>query len=658
MPEDTRGAAEGVIILPSAEVVEQADTPNVVTREEMERENARDLWQAVRNVPGVILSGGGQRNDSGISVRGFDSASMPIFVDGVIQANPYRGDTDAARMLTGDMESITIEKGFSTLLLGPNTMGGAILIQTARPARSFEASLTTSLGFDLLGEPASTYHTANIGAKGDLFYGRAVFQYREVDHFRIPYDFEPTQDNPQKKGERLWSDSNDIKLTLLAGWTPFDNMDLSVSWIYQDSYKGFSPPSVNGRDYQIWEWPYYRRQGVTFSGEWQPTAFTVKTSAYFQKFDNRMLDYVNWASYEAALSPVPSDYDDFTAGFHLEGGWELNSQHKLEAAVNFREDDHRGLTGSDLGVHVTEDTWSFAASYTVRPLPVLRIIAALGLDLLLPQLFWGKYNELYRDELDKYVEKSEVWKLWAAEAGVLYDVAPGQEVRLTYARKNHFPTMFQRYSSRIGEIKPNPNLGPEWADHFEVGYRGVPLAMLRGFGGLTLDVAAYYSLATQKIVEIRIPKPAFTAVAVPYSVNLDSAAVWGVEAGLDWVFSRSLSAGTAFSWNRYNIIKSSNDIKALALYPEVTAIIHAVFSPVPAISLLPSLQYVAERWMDSSAETELDGYMLVNLKAVYEMNRHLTVSVSMENIFDVLYEIRAFFPQPGRSYGITVSVRY
>ena len=650
---------EEIITLPAAEIVEPADTPNVVTREEMERENVRDLWQAVRNVPGVILSGGGQRNDSGISVRGFDSASMPVFVDGVTQANPYRGDNDAARILTGDMESVTIEKGFSTLLLGPNTMGGAIIIRTARPREPFEASFMTSAGFDSLGKAANTYHTASLGTKAALFYGKAVFQYRDTDHFRIPYDFEPKPNNPQQKGERLWSESNDIKLTLLAGWTPVDNMDFSVSWIYQDSYKGFSPPSVNGRDYQIWEWPYYRRQGITFSGEWLPSPFMVKASGYFQKFDNRLLDYVNWASYEAGIPTPASDYDDFTAGFHLEAAWDVNPWNRLEAAVNFREDDHRGLTGDSLGVHITEDTWSLAAAYTVRIVPPLRATAAAGLDMLVPAEFWGKNNEMYRDEPSVYIEKSNSWKLVTAEAGLFYEAGFNHEIRLTYARKNHFPTMFQRYSTRIGEIKPNPNLAPEWADHFEAGYRGSPLAALNETAAaFILDAAVYYSLVTQKIVDIQIPKPDFTAVTIPYSVNLDSTAVWGLEAALEWELSGVLSAGATLSLNRYEIIKTSNGVKALALYPSLTASAYAVLQPVPGISVIPSLHYIGSRWTNTAATAELDGYFLLNLKAVYDFNSHLSVSAAVENMFDTLYEIRPYFPQPGRSYTVSFTAQY
>jgi iron complex outermembrane receptor protein len=641
-----------VIRLPLAEVVEQEDTLNVVTREEMDREDALDLWQAVRNVPGVILSGGGARNDSSFSVRGFDSSSMPVFVDGITQANPYRGDNDAARMLTGDVESIAIEKGYSTLLLGPNTMGGAILVRTARPQKAFEARFASGFGFDALGGFADNHETAGVGAKGDHFYAQGVFQYRGVDHYRIPYVFEPAKKNPQQKGDRLWSDSNDIKITLLAGWTPGSNLDLSLAWIYQDSNKGFSPPSVNGMDYELWEWPYYKRQTLSFNGEWIGEAATVKGTGYFQKFDNRLIDYGSWANYELDMHNPYSDYDDYSGGFHLEGTWNINSWNTLAGAVNFRQDDHRGLTGEELAVRVNEDIWSFAVEHTVSPRSFLRITGGFGLDIFSPNTFWGERNEFLKENgFTGYIEKTSLWKLWAAKAGVYYDIG-SHTVRLSYARKNHFPTMAQRYSTRLGESVPNPKLGPEWADHYELGYQG------RLLNQLNLSAAVYYSDISYKIVEIRVPKPDYTAVTVPYSVNLDRTAMWGVEAGLEWTPSPVFTVGAAGSWNRYRIINSERGVETLALYPDLTASAYGIVSPIPPLSIIPRIQYVGGRYADTQGETKINGYFLLNLKAGYEIHQNLSVSMSVDNVFDLLYEIRPYFPQPGRSYNLSLTARY
>jgi outer membrane receptor protein involved in Fe transport len=97
---------------------------------------------------------------------------------------------------------------------------------------------------------------------------------------------------------------------------------------------------------------------------------------------------------------------------------------------------------------------------------------------------------------------------------------------------------------------------------------------------------------------------------------------------------------------------------AVCLYPAVTFSAHAVFQPIPAISFIPSLQYVGNRWSDSSGESELDGYLLLNLKAVYEVNSHLSISAAVENVFDTLYEIRPYFPQAGRGYTLSLEAKW
>jgi iron complex outermembrane receptor protein len=118
----------------------------------------------------------------------------------------------------------------------------------------------------------------NIGAQEDIFYGRAVFQYRPVDHWRLPASFTPVSGNPQDAGNRLWSDSTDRKLTLIAGLSPLDGLDVWLSYVFQDANKGFSPPETEG-DYQIWEWPLWERQSISLNASWELNTFSVDTSS-------------------------------------------------------------------------------------------------------------------------------------------------------------------------------------------------------------------------------------------------------------------------------------------------------------------------------------------------------------------------------------------
>jgi hypothetical protein len=142
----------------------------------MYRDGSNDLWEAVRSTPGIVLSGGGRRNDSNFSVRGFGMDSVPVYVDGIPLANPYRGEGDSARIL-----------------------------------------------------------------------------YRDTDYFRLPASFEASPNNPQQSGDRLWSDSKDFKLTLIAGTAPLAGLDVWLAYVYQDADKGVSPPDEVTRDYAIWD---------------------------------------------------------------------------------------------------------------------------------------------------------------------------------------------------------------------------------------------------------------------------------------------------------------------------------------------------------------------------------------------------------------------
>jgi iron complex outermembrane receptor protein len=60
---------------------------------------------------------------------------------------------------------------------------------------------------------------------------------------------------------------------------------------------------------------------------------------------------------------------------------------------------------------------------------------------------------------DYFIVKTRNMFLYTWQAGIYYTITPEHELRLTYARKNHFPTMSQRYSTRFGTTLPNPRLG-------------------------------------------------------------------------------------------------------------------------------------------------------------------------------------------------------
>jgi len=631
----------------------EADKGSVITQEDMERNNAHDLWEAVRYTPGVILSGGGQRNDSSFTVRGFGADSVPIFVDGVIIANPYRGEGDAARILTGDLESVTIQKGYSSMLLGANTLGGAILMETAKPKKELEARLDTTMEFDSIFKRASNYYLASLGTRQEKFYIKGTVQHRDVDHFRLSDDFEPTSVNPQKEGERLFSDSKDSKYTLVAGITPSSNLDIWATYIYQDADKGVSPPETTIAGASIWDWPEWERKSFSLASDYRSGRFTLATLLHYDKYDNRLLEYYNLPSYNAGVHKPASDYDEYSVGGRIAAGWTFNPQNKIEFAATFKREQHDGYTKDIKDISIKEDTYSFGAEYTYVPVNKLTIVGGVGYDTLQPQDFWSKSNDFAQFiGMDEYTVQTDSEWLIKGQLGLFYEVVDKQELRLTYARKNHFPNMSQRYSTRFGTELPNPRLEPEIADHFEFGYKG-------DFGKYNVNTAVYYSVLKDKIATVEIPDPTYPTTTVDFSLNVDEVTFYGYELAAEAFFNRYVSGGAAFSINKYDIGKSADTtVNEIDYYPEITSSGYLTIAPMRNLTITPRVEYIDSRYADAEGIDKLSSYTIFSLKATYDINKNFSVSVGANNILDEDYEIKQYYPLAGRTYYATLSARY
>ena len=121
----------------------------------------------------------GPRAEQNFYVRGFDSRRVPLFIDGIPVYVPYDGNADYGRFSTFDLSRIDISKGSSSVLYGPNTMGGAINLITKKPSKELEGNL--GYGFET-GRSGKTYGNnvdLNVGSKQELFYVQAGGSFME-----------------------------------------------------------------------------------------------------------------------------------------------------------------------------------------------------------------------------------------------------------------------------------------------------------------------------------------------------------------------------------------------------------------------------------------------------------------------------------------------
>jgi hypothetical protein len=98
-----------------------------------------NIAKAFDYLPGVEIEHIAPRNEAGIRVRGFTTrGQVPFYIDGIPVSVPYDGYVDFNRFLTSDIAELQVTKGFSSPLLGPNSLGGTINVVTKEPIKKFE----------------------------------------------------------------------------------------------------------------------------------------------------------------------------------------------------------------------------------------------------------------------------------------------------------------------------------------------------------------------------------------------------------------------------------------------------------------------------------------------------------------------------------------
>ncbi len=135
------GADSGVFYLGRVDVAVTArterDSPAVTSldAEQLRALDAKTVTQALSAAPGVTMQRMGARNEGMVYVRGFDLRQVPLFIDGVPVYVPYDGYVDLDRFVTDDLSEVRVTKGLTSVLIGPNALGGAINLVTKRPDR-------------------------------------------------------------------------------------------------------------------------------------------------------------------------------------------------------------------------------------------------------------------------------------------------------------------------------------------------------------------------------------------------------------------------------------------------------------------------------------------------------------------------------------------
>jgi iron complex outermembrane receptor protein len=662
-PPPAAKAKKGVFTLGEVQVTagkdEEPPTDTTLGQEELRLFDRQTVAQAATLAPGVSFAKGGKRNESMLYVRGLDIKHVPLFLDGIPIYVPYDGYPDLGRFMTYDLSEIVISKGFTSLLYGPNTMGGAINLVSRRPEKLYEG------GFGVSYRTEETYDAyGNVGTNLGKGYLQAGGSFNWSNGFPLSNGFDPVA--TEGGGIRNNAFTRDWKVSAKAGWTPTASDEYALTYAYQNGKKGVPPyagsqPPCTGRNPpagcvnpSFWKWPYWRVHSLflttnTALGE----KSYAKARAFYDVFQNSL-----WAFDDGTYSTMSrpssfkSTYDDYTFGGSVEAGTSLLPHNTVKLAFHFKDDVHREVGNVGQPQTRTEARiFSAAVEDTLQVGEPISIVGGASFDY---QKVIGA--QTYDSNAGQIVHLARGDARGVnAQGAVFYALTDSARVYATVAWKSRLPSIKDLYSFRLGKALPNPYLDPERAITYELGGEKTSAH------GIKAKVAGFFRDVKGYVLAVTVPDPQNPGSTLLQNQNIGKVRQVGAEVELSAPLAGygEVGANYAFVHNE----NRTNDLKLIGI-PAHKAFAYAQVLPLRAVSALRSLSVLASLEYDSQRYTTDDGiqvagpFVVVNTKVGYEPYRDLIVEVGVSNLFDKNYGYDEGYPEPGRTYSLEARYRF
>ena len=618
------------------------------TKLEADRIQERDkdtVSAALELLPGISTSIG-TRNESMIYVRGFDSRQVPLFIDGIPSYVPYDGQMDYNRFTTFDLSEIQVAKGFSSVTYGANTLGGAINLVTRRPTEKLEGDLR--LGFF---EGEGRKAAVNFGTNQGLWYLQAGASYTKADWWPLSSAFKSNAN--EDGGHRTNSDFTDKRYSLKLGFTPNDTDEYVIGATRQTGEKG-QPPTVDPRffkfDMKYWRWPAWDKDSLFLATR---TALGdksyVKFSAYFETYENSLYNYADGTyAHLSTKGWQKSYYDDFSHGAKVEFGTMLLPRQNLKVVLDSKTDVHREGDGSTASTakwpHYEDRYLNWGIEDTLSLPANVDLVLGIGQDHLKP------------------IESGPTWGLtdpksfFHAQAGLFWRVVPSTQLYLTFAQKEHFATLKDRYSTKFNQYDANPGLKPERSENWELGVKSTPAEWVE------LSAALFQS----NIRDLIQSGPSDETSGKLKMLNIGKVEHSGVELSADFKPCSTLRTGLAYTYlDRSN--KSDPDTR-LTGTPRHRGTGYVRWAPVERFYVLASLQaqdglwdtytYSLSKTKKVTETAKLGGFTTVDLTLGWKPTPQVAVDGGCTNLLDRNYALSDGYPLPGRMWFVNGRYRF
>ncbi len=611
---------------------------NRVNYQAMEMQNKMEVSKALNMIAGISLTASGPRNESMVTVRGFDLRQVPVYMDGIPVYVPYDGYVDLARFTTFDLAAIDVSKGYSSILYGPNSLGGAINLISRKPVKKLE--------FDgSVGMINTNGYKGNINAGGNFgkFYVQGGYSYLHRDSYVMSKEFTPHAH--EKGGDRDNSYRTDQKANFKVGWTPNEKHEYVLGYINQQGQKG--SPVYAGDDKlnslyktpRYWQWPYWNKETYYFMSNTKINDKNyVKSRIYYDIFKNSINSYDD-STYTTQKKPYAfqSFYDDYTYGGSIEYGTMIIPKNEIKFAAHYKEDIHREHNLNEPIRRFEDNTITFGLEDVFRITDKFVVIPGVSYSVR-KNIQAQDYNSKTKTVLD--FPTAGASDAYNGQIGVFYYIKDDHKIGGVVSHKTRFATIKDRYSYRMGTAIPNPALNPEIADNYELNYVG------KFFKKIVFQTAFFYSHISNAMISINNVQPGKSQMQ-----NAGNAEYMGAEASINYNILNNLLFSANYTYiERHNL---TNPTLQFTDVPYTKVFGYIQYKPIKRVSILASTEYNSTRF-STSYGVHVPEFTLVNSLVSVQVWKYISIEGGVNNIFDKNYSLVEGYPEEGRNFFVTL----
>ncbi|QFR49987.1 TonB-dependent receptor [Sulfurimonas lithotrophica] len=582
----------------------------VVSQEDIEKTHARDISDAIKNIPGLIIKETHGKQGQSVWMQGFDSDRILVLIDGEPMTSSLGSTVDLSQLSTSDIASIEIIKGAASALYGSQAMGGVINIKTKKPKEGLTNKIKIEAG--TYADKSPNDRPVGLIGASTSYKTKEYLASAYVDYLHesgVVLNDASTYDLPKRNRINFNSEYRTL------GKHQFY---IKPRYYYEDTYKPFTSfaPGIGDVNELREEDVNKFRLSMGSESELQ-NLDKLKTSIFAERYESNsyqdkiLTSYVESSRYATIdLVQAETQYDTI-----------LNDTHILTMGMQARYNAlEQTTTKGQAGGSVSSDEMNGDAS-------------AYAVEGYI-QDDWFIYDNLEFLPGLRYQYDSDFGSYLSPKLSLFYTPYNNEEnrlnIRISYGNGYRVPTIKERYyifdQSQAGVmLVGNPELEPETSTSYQISTEWIEKNLY------SLAINLYYN-DIKDLIDLKknISRSQLEGLDIYEYTNVNKAYTSGFELEFGFKFLNDFSLNGGYT---YLYSKDKNTKKHLTSRPE-NQLKATLAYDTAKLNIQASLTYEGKHYVDSQNNRVSPKQTLADIRFTYSLNTRLKIYGGINNFLD------------------------